>query len=273
MTDLIIYNDSPYFYHISKVIYHVFNSYLDVQLVNMEQNYKMLDNKLYLLFIPSKTLPKKYIVYNFEQFTTKKEWPSTYIDFLKNALYVIDYSINNMFKFEEMKINTYYLPYMPFGLHRHPKLDDIEKDIDVLFIGNMNRRRSRWLNSIQNKKYNVKFVNKTFMDESLDYFARSKIVVNIHYYDGDTILEVSRIIPALENNCIVISEKSNDDIYNIMYKNVIKIIDEVELNNSIEKILSNYHFYLEESKKYFSEIPLQIISNNVNELVKLIKLI
>ena len=38
--------------------------------------------------------------------------------------------------------------------------------------------------------------------------AKSKIIINIHYYEGDTILEIPRIYPGIYNYCIILSEKS-----------------------------------------------------------------
>lgn len=286
MKNLVIYNDSQYFYYISKIIYNMFKPYFQsndsMKIIYYEylgetnNNYLFLDDELYLLFVPPKKLfsmPKNYIVYNFEQFTTDKQWSSHYIDFLKNAIYVIDYSIKNIIKFEDYNINTYYLPHTPNGSYRHKNLDNINKDIDVLFIGNMNKRRSKWLNKlvVSHKDYKLKIVNKTFFEESIEYLARSKIVVNIHYYEGDTILEVSRIIPALENNCLVISEKSDDDIYNIIYKDIIDISEEDELNNNIEKTLNDYDNKLNKMKNNLKNISFQIIANNIIDLIDIIK--
>ena len=284
MKNLVIYNDSQYFYHIASQIYKMFEPYFknekSIKIINCDylvnNEYLFSDEELYLFFVPCKDLSsisQNYIVYNFEQFTTDKRWSSDYIDFLKNAKYVIDYSISNIIKLEEHNINAYYLPYMSNGSYRHKNLDNINKDIDVLFIGNMNKRRSKWLSKLLNKDYKLKIVNKTFLEESIEYFARSKIVVNIHYYEGDTILEVSRIIPALENNCLVISEKSDDDIYNIIYKNIIQISEEDELNNSIENTLNDYNNKLSEMIINLKNISLQIITNNIIELIKIIKII
>ena len=46
------------------------------------------------------------------------------------------------------------------------------------------------------------------MDNSLDKMAQSKILINIHYYEGDTILEIPRIYPGIYNGCIILSERS-----------------------------------------------------------------
>ena len=242
MSKLIIYNQSPYFYHISMSIYKIFNDYMSndqLLLINCT-DHNFCSSDLYLLFMPLLNMNQmndiKYIIYNFEQFTTTKIWSESYIYFLKNALYVIDYSILNICKLNEMGINAFFLPYVSTGLNKYDnslnmsikineqKNSNITKDIDILFIGTLNTKRKEWLNKIETSKYNVKILTNSYYNESLEYFARSKILLNVHYYHGKSILEVARIIPALENNCIILTEKSDDEYYNYMYKNVIKKI-------------------------------------------------
>jgi hypothetical protein len=283
MSKFIIYNQSQYFYHISEVVYNIFKKYLDIDSIKLinctSDNIDFNDDiNLYLTFIPFNKLnidqtPKKYIVYNFEQFTTDKIWSNIYINFLKKALYVIDYSLININKLNKLGINTFFMPYFSSGIYVHPDLPNIKKDIDVLFIGNLNNKRKEWLKELTNdtdNNINLKIITNLFYDKSIEYFARSKVVINIHFYKEQSTLEVSRIIPALENNCIVLSEKSNDPYYNIIYDDIIKITDLVKLRDDIKYILNNYDNCLFNNKN-----KLKTINNNntinITELIRFIK--
>jgi len=280
MIKLIIYNQSGYFYHICESVYNIFKPYFDsdkLDLINCTSDniYEINDDiNLYLTFIPFNRLninqtPKKYIVYNFEQFTTDKIWSESYINFLKKALYVIDYSLLNINKLNELGINAFFMPYFPSGIYKHNELSTIKKDIDVLFIGNLNNKRKEWLKELD-EDINLKVITNLFFDKSIEYFARSKIIINIHYYKGDSILEVTRIIPALENNCLIISEDSQDPYYNILYDGIIKNTNLVSLKEDIKYLLNNYNNFLLDTQTKFNKLS----SNNtinINELIRFIK--
>jgi hypothetical protein len=272
MTKLIIYNNSPYFYHISQIVYDNFKNYMtndEIQLVNCNKNYIFTDN-VYLTFIPfEKWIPKKYIVYNFEQFTTDKIWDISYIYFLKNAIYTIDYSILNIIRLSEYNINSYFLPYMPHKINKYTK--NVSKDIDILFIGNLNKRRLEWLNQLSN--FNIKIINNIFFDNSLELLARSKILLNIHYYNGDTILEVPRILPGLENNCIILSETSNEEYYDNLYKDIIKWTTKKNIIDDINNILTNYDKLIEINNEKFHHLTTNINYSDITELISFLKIL
>lgn len=283
MSKLIIYNQSNYFYHICETVYNLFKPYYSDDVLkiincnsNNEFNYDDIenDNNLYLTFIPFNKLninltPKKYIVYNFEQFTTDKIWSNNYINFLKNALYVIDYSIININKLQEIGINAFFLPYFSSGVYKHSELSLIKKDIDVLFIGNLNNKRKEWLKELNDENINLKIITNLFFEKSIDYFARSKIVLNIHYYNGNSILEVTRIIPAFENNCLIISENSEDPYYNLIYNSIIKLSNKNTIKEDIKYMLNNYDRLLLDMDK-----QVNLIRNNFNiNIIELIRFI
>lgn len=279
MPKLVIYNQSPYFYYVSETIYNIFIKYLKtdtIELINCNNKYELSNENIYLIFIPFNKLninitPDRYIVYNFEQFITDKVWTETYIDFLKKALCVIDYSVMNIYKMNEYGINSFFLPYIPSGMNRYNNLSYTKKDIDVLFIGSLNNKRKKWLSKLMNKKYSVKIITNLFFEKSIEYFARSKIVLNIHYYSGKSILEVARIIPALENNCVIISEESHDDYYNIIYNNIVIDITFENLKDRVEEILDNYNLIQQETINKFEKISKELTDDDVFELIRFIK--
>ena len=279
MPKLLIYNQSPYFYHISEAVYNFFIKHLTiekVELINCNTNHVFSKEDVYLTFIPFNKLninitPEKYIVYNFEQFTTDKIWSESYINFLKKAIYVIDYSINNVCKMNDYGINSFFLPYMPSGVNKYNDLSNTKKDIDILFIGNLNNKRRSWLKELTNEKYSVKIITNLFFEKSIEYFARSKIVLNVHYYGGDSILEVTRIIPALENNCVILTEESHDEYYNLIYNDIVKISNLENLKDSIINILSNYNLIQQDSINKFNQIPKETMSDDIFELIRFIK--
>lgn len=105
-----------------------------------------------------------------------------------------------------------------------------EKDIDVLFYGSLNNKRIEILNSLQNV-CNIQIVNNAFADKLDEYISRSKIILNIHYYEMD-VQEQVRIFYLLCNGCCVVSEFNtinnfDDFIFNVKRGKIVDTILEL----------------------------------------------
>jgi hypothetical protein len=195
--------------------------------------------------------------------------------FLKKAIYVIDYSIYNVIKLNEMGINSYFLPYITNVTNIHLTnmcaLNPIVKDIDILFIGSLNKKRKQWIDKLSKLPYNVKIATNIYFEKSIECFARSKILLNVHYYDGKTILEVIRVSTALENNCIVLSEKSDDEYYNMLFEPLLEIVNIDTLEEKIKRILLNYSVELQKNEEKIQKNQTLTSANNLINITELTK--
>jgi SAM-dependent methyltransferase len=81
----------------------------------------------------------------------------------------------------------------------------IEKDIDVLFYGSFNSRRSAVLDDLRARGLRVEAVFRVFGADLDALIARAKVVINIHFYDNGH-LELIRLFDLLANGCVVVSE-------------------------------------------------------------------
>lgn len=148
-----------------------------------------------------------YIPYQFEQLSDECGFFNVNtLNILKNATCVFDYSAENLQFLHKKGIAAIHLP-----IGFHPLLKRIvgkaEKEIDVLFYGEMNDRRQLILDILSQKKLKVMSLRTVYGVERDDYISRSKIVLNIHYYPMG-IMEVARIFYLLINNIFVLSESS-----------------------------------------------------------------
>jgi hypothetical protein len=87
------------------------------------------------------------------------------------------------------------------------KINDVKKDIDILFVGNILPRRRLILDELK-KYFNITEAS-VYGKEMTEYFNRAKIVLNIHaaeYSDTET-----RIFEALGCGSFVLSEKLSED--------------------------------------------------------------
>ena len=82
---------------------------------------------------------------------------------------------------------------------------DANQDIDVLFYGSFNERRSQVLDALRERGLRVEGVFRVFGSDLDRLIARSKVVLNLHYYENGR-LELIRIFDLLANSRVVVSE-------------------------------------------------------------------
>lgn len=173
--------------------------------------------------------PHNYIVYQLEQTTGNDEskwFGKVYLDHLKNALQIWDYSLVNYQNLRKLGFkNIKYVPmqYMKTVDRFHSVEPFPEKDIDVFFFGSLNDRRSQLINELKNHGLNVVIGNNTWGEDREQLISRSKLVLNIHYFQN-AILETVRLSYLLSNNCIVISETSQDPILDRWHSKYVKLV-------------------------------------------------
>jgi len=163
-------------------------------------------------FIPKinmTNLPENMILFNMEQVYKDSPWMGQgYVDLLKKYP-VWDYSWRNIRALKEMGVpNVTYC-----GIGYEPELSripQVQEDIDVLFYGSLNERRKVIVNELRKNGIRAEAVFGIYGEERDKYIARSKIVLNIHFYDA-CIFEIVRISFLLANRKFVISEEGKDE--------------------------------------------------------------
>lgn len=191
--------------------------------VNITHSIDKDDSNLWVLFgvnelPPSTLLPQNYIVYQLEQISVNgNKWlTEKYVEIMKGAKQVWDYSIKNVNKLSQGDIKN--VLHVPINYSDNleavdcTKYPDSEKDIDVLFMGSISNRRKELLEklrTIDGAKIMIAD-GGLWGDERLELMKRSKIVINIHYYGQDSLLEMARLSVLLANRSFIISETGGD---------------------------------------------------------------
>jgi hypothetical protein len=150
-------------------------------------------------------IPLNSIIYNLEQVSPDSPWFQPNILDILRQYSVWDYSQSNIEQLARMGITP--VQYVPIGyvpqLSRIPKA---EEDIDVLFYGSLNERRLSILQELKNHGVKVHALFGAYGAERDRVIARSKIVLNIHFYEAK-IFEIVRVSYLLANQRFVISER------------------------------------------------------------------
>jgi hypothetical protein len=173
-----------------------------------------LDQSLHIILCANvfNRFPHNYIAYQLEQ--ANSSWfTQDYLDKLNNSIEIWDYSKYNIESFK----NSFNKPhiFMQLSSLTVPDIDLCrDRDIDVLFYGEVNSRRESFLNEIK-KHVNLKIItnsNPIFGSSISSILKRTKIVLNHHFYENGQ-LEIFRAYESLSNGCKFISEISVDDTF------------------------------------------------------------
>ncbi|WP_330205252.1 tetratricopeptide repeat protein [Cyanobacterium sp. Dongsha4] len=162
-----------------------------------------------LLYPNQVELPPNSIIYNLEQIYPESPWiQSGYLDYLYQYP-IWDYSLSNIAQLQKWGINN--IQHLPIGYH--PCLTCIpnneNQDIDVLFYGSINEHRQEIIDSLKEEGIKVEALFGVYGEERNRYIARSKIVLNMHFYEAQ-VFEIVRVSHLLANRVFVISEKGNN---------------------------------------------------------------
>jgi hypothetical protein len=214
------------------------------------------DDSIYILYAAFKlnVIPKNYIIYQCEQFSSN--WfTEEYWNIIKGAKQVWEYSENGNLNYDESFKGKLF--HVPPGI-----VDGVineNKDIPVLFYGSLNKHRLNILNTLKEKSIDVLIKNKCYGDEISDILSRTKVVLNIHYYENGH-LETFRINEALSHGCNVVSEK-NTAYYPEKYDNLIYYgLNVEELSSLIKKAdkLENNINVLQLSNKQYVKKAIEV---------------
>jgi hypothetical protein len=200
-------------------------------------------------------------------------------------IYIFEYNILNIEYYTKNLFNLkyYFIPlvYNVFLENYYnlniTKVDYVNKDIDILFIGGINDRRNNILNELK-IKYNVHIISGyTGYEENKNicrFIERSKIVINILYYHYNLIFDYYRNSFLLSNKVLLINEKNINfnyeiekdlkDLDNILimteYDNLVNMTDKYMNINQDEylNIVNNqyYNFKKYDMEKYFNSFIL-----------------
>lgn len=160
----------------------------------------------------------KVIVFNQEPLTAiqRQFMHKNYFMWLKQADEVWDYdeqNINEILQFIRPDVKLHILkPYKDWSIYK-----PVEKDIDILFYGSLNKHRTDLLNHLKKKYkvYEVLDINSKDAKHLDELILRSKVLLNIHYYYECAMQEQARMIKWIGSPCQIISEKSNKNYLNV----------------------------------------------------------
>ncbi len=186
----------------------------------------------------------KRVIFQLEQSVSTRWFTPQYMKLLANSLGVLEYSLTNIEFLAKWGLKYPKVHYLPVGASFD---GDIEggtkpKKYDFVFYGDCSssERRRQFLEKLQGE-YNVKICNDLFGSELYDVIKESKIVINIHYYEG-ALLEMPRICECISLGVPVLSEGTADQDEYPELEGAVEFFDEGSIDSMMayaKKMLTN----------------------------------
>lgn len=155
---------------------------------------------------PWTPLPYDAVLYNTEQ--RGSPWLR---DAAVLALYrrhvVWDYSAVNVAALLELGVSAVHVPFCWYeGIERMANM--LDPEFDVIHVGTLNDRRGALLAELQGRGLCVYSITGLYGSIRDGLVARSKVLVNVHFYGEDGVYEAARVVYAAANGVAVVSERS-----------------------------------------------------------------
>ncbi len=153
--------------------------------------------------------PKNPIFYNLEQLGDDLPWMTMpeFVDLFRHYPHW-DYSQANVEYLAGLGLPR--PTYVPIGyVPELTRIAPAPEDIDVLFYGALNGRRYAVLRELHDRGLRVKWLPGAYGASRDGWIARSKVVLNLHYFEAK-IFAIVRVSYLLANRRAVVSEHSAD---------------------------------------------------------------
>lgn len=181
-------------------------------------------------------VPDDAVFYNLEQISPDSAWfKAGLLDVLRTRP-CWDYARTNVAALASAGVNiTAVLPlgYAPALTRIAPAAEDI----DVLFYGSLNERRAVVLRELTRRGLQVKHLFGVYGAARDAWIARSRIVLNMHYFEAK-VFEAVRVTYLLANRRFVVSERGSDPAEAAEYAAGVVFSDYEALADTCERYLA-----------------------------------
>ena len=185
------------------------------------------------------SIPSNTIIFNTEQIESINEiWKRRILLLASKGIIFWDYSNHNL----DLLLTKLNVKGRLFEIGFQKNLQRIKmndnKEVDVLFYGSLNNRREKIINNLLKKNVKVKCLFGVYGKDRDDWIGKSKIVLNLHYYESK-IFEIVRIFYLLTNAIPIVSEVDENTKLNNNYLKGIKGSNYKDVEKNILSLLEN----------------------------------
>lgn len=250
-----IFYDSLYFEEVAiefhKSIQENYKVHVDlIHILDSANEKNQWNESLYFCFgmhkwMDMRNIPPYFVVMQLEPLVIRGLPNERYLILLNKSIGIFEYSRLNFSFYKEFNIPKSKLYLFEIGKSTSEQKDietSVEKDIDILFIGNMTEYRTIVMQKIK-KMYlqkNIQTFDNLWGDLRDMIMMRSKIILNIHSEGGTKFpLETPRLLYSYKFPIHIVSESSGDITEESRWMNRVHFMNGDLDFNIFEKIFSN----------------------------------
>ena len=163
--------------------------------------------------------------------------------------YIIDYAVPNVINLRNSRFGSklhskvLYAPSIPSTFYAPTSMVERSHELITNYNDPFQSRRSLFVSHLKNLNLPVRNITGTIGEQAnLQLYADTKILINVHQTDHHHTVEEFRILPALSQGCIVISEWC-PLICSLPYAPFIIWSDYDELPLKVNDVIKRYHYY------------------------------
>jgi hypothetical protein len=155
------------------------------------------------------SVPDGSIVYQLEQAGTTNHFTPIYLGLLRRCI-VWDYHPYNTTQLEKLHgIKALYVPFSYVDAFGTAPSHGHAPEFDVIFLGAINPPRAKVLNELEHLGLKV-YKDECYGENRANMLLRSRVVLNIHFYQNLKVLELCRIGIGMSAKKAVISQYDSD---------------------------------------------------------------
>ncbi|KIC19307.1 glycosyltransferase family 1 protein [Leisingera sp. ANG-DT] len=187
----------------------------------------------------AKVVPADTIILNTEQLgSTLSHWNKNIVEWFSHDFTLWDYSdanVSYLNDFGVKRVEKLQIGYQKELCRITPRQ---KKDIDVLFYGSVSPRRKKILDDLRACGLTVKQLEGTYGKSRDDWISRSRMVLNLHFYDSQ-IFEIVRAFYLMTNGIPLASELNSGTMIDECYRDGILGLPYDGLAEGIAEVLQD----------------------------------
>lgn len=229
---------------------------------------------LYLVICPQvmSRLPLHRISFQMEQSTSQRWFTPKYLKILSESIAVMDYNTDNIKTLQTVGVSTGIQYFYP--VHPAPNYLDYlasvgmnlksqrSHDFDISFYGDINCERRAFILDALSKVFRVQVLFNVFGEDLYNALLRSKVVLNIHYYEP-ALLETTRICECISLGIPVVSEMGGIDELHDDFDGMVKYVESGDVGGIIVAVSDYLDHY---SQLPRPRLPYQNVRNSSSSL-------
>ena len=174
--------------------------------------------------------PETSALYNFERVHDQQLLEAIFPRWSRKG-HLWDYSAASVLKLAQLSIKARHVPLGSTASLFAKYEGHVERDLDIVFVGRLNERRSRMLQTLRKHGVPVFHANRDALLFGIDLretLGRAKVVLSLNYFGDADEWKATRYLPAIAAGAVVVAEAGGAVVEREAWREAVTFVDDVE---------------------------------------------